>query len=125
MKRIVGKLNTVTSDGRMIKALETPEYEHTIPVRVRTDPDGHAATVGKATWALEGDNIVADIMLKYGDKSRFRHEGVVFNFETLTPHMEIIIFEHHQEGEVRIVDLGGLRSIFFDDKPDAFGDLNQ
>lgn len=123
MRRVIGKLNTLTSDGRMIKAFETPEYEHTIPVRVRTDPHGHSHVVGVATWELEGDNIVAEIRLKYGDKGQFRHEGTVFDFETLIPHMEIIAFEHHQEGDVWVVDLGGLRSIFFDDQPDAFGDL--
>lgn len=114
MKRIIGKLNTETSDGRMIKALETPEYEHTIPVRVRTDPDGLSHVVGTATWTLEGDDIVAEI--------RLDNEGT--DFETLIPHMEIIAFEHHNEDALYVVDLGGLRSIFFDDQPDAFGDLN-
>lgn len=126
MKRVIGKLNTRTSDGRMIKALYAQsDPSEPIPVRVRTDPYGHTHVVGRATWAIEGDNIVADIMFKYGDKMRFRHEGVVFNFEILVPHMEIFALEYHHEedGTVVVVDVGILKAIFFDDQPDAFGDL--
>lgn len=123
MKRVIGKLNTLTSDGRMIKTLHEPTEP--IPVRWRPYENDNPRLIGSATWGLEGDDIVAEISLltdrvEWWGEPHYRTMAV----EDLTPHMEINAPEHHQEGDTWVVDVGILKAIFLDDQPDAFGDLN-
>lgn len=115
-KRVIGKLNTQTSDGRMIKTLHEPDEP--IPVHVR-DADGLSVVVGSATWSLDGDNIVAEIETPFDGLED--EDG-----KTLIPHMEIYAVQHghFREGATLVVDVAILKSIFLDDQPDAFGDLS-
>lgn len=123
MRRVIGKLNTETVDGRMIKALHEPDEP--IPVRVRV-PDKEKdlpLIVGTATWVLDGDDIVADIDFRYTGYEG--PDGPEIYYQDLTPHMEIYAVQHghFREGATLVVDVAILKAIFLDDQPDAFGDL--
>lgn len=127
MRRIVGKLNTVTNDGRMIKTLHEPTER--IPVFAKNQHD-LPIIVGTATWHLDEDFIVADIDLRYeGFEDWSGLEITKKEFKDLNAHMMLAVPQHHwEEGEdnaigVYIVDVGILQSLFLDDQPDAFGDL--
>lgn len=117
MKRVIGKLNTVTSDGRIIRKIHLSEDP--IPVLWsdgREPPERRI--VGTATVRTDGDDIVADIDLRYvGQEDWSGPEIVVTNFEDLNPHMSCVVVNLE-------LDEMALASIFLDDQPDAFGDLN-
>lgn len=108
MRRVIGKLNTWTDDGRIIKALQTQaDPNDPIPVSARGEhPAGLTTLIGTATWGIEGDDIVAEITLR---------SDCGVNAEDLNPHMEVYLVNG---------DVGILKGIFFDERPDAFGDLN-
>lgn len=112
MKRIVGKLNTVTVDGRMVRGLTC--LDEPIPVERRPYRDDLPHIIGSALCHLEGEDIVAEITTE-----------PTVAVEDLTPHMSVIGVEFSQENDVLVMEGGVLRSLYLDQQPDAFGDLNQ
>lgn len=119
MKRVVGKLNTRTTDGRIIRGLTC--LDEVIPVVVRDPKDWSPLIVGTARTWIEGEDIFADVDLRYtGYESQ---DGPEILYQDLTPHMEVIGVEFNQEGDDTVMEGGVLRSLFLDDQPDAFGDL--
>lgn len=121
MKRVIGKLNTRTSDGRIIRGLTC--LDDVIPVHTRV-PDEHRdlpLIVGTARTWIDGEDIVADIDFRYtGYESQ---DGPEVYYQDLIPHMEVLGVEFSQDGDDTVLEGGVLKSIFLDDHPDAFGDL--
>jgi hypothetical protein len=118
VKRTIGRLNTETSDGRIIRKLHLSDDP--IPVLVRDEDDPAARVVGTAlvTTTDDGD-VVADIDLRNSYRVKFAETGTtVTKFEDLTPHMSCVVVNPD-------ADEMALANIYLDDQPDAFGDLNR